>query len=149
VTIKLGGVVNPVDNKEKGSAFTIQTYANEEGDINIDQLVQSASTLFPKLKCVYPCKDCAASDDNFCQSCWISQPNEFKYLFVDTGKCLRSCPAGYTRDNEDTYLCIPCDSSCSTCKDEDKTDCITCAPLFPKKLSGTSNCLVDCTKGYF
>ena len=107
------------------------------------------SWLVPKLDCVYPCRDCSASDENFCTSCWTDAANEFKYLFEEDGTCLGSCPKGYTRDNESSYVCIPCDASCASCKDEDKTDCIECAPLFPKKLSGTSHCLVDCTRGYF
>ena len=97
----------------------------------------------PTLQCKYPCKNCIESDKTNCLSCWIQDFSDRKY-FVESGNdgtCEASCPDGQTRDNSDTYVCIDCDISCETCKDENKSDCTVCAKNFPYKVSGTSHCL--------
>ena len=65
------------------------------------------------------------------------------------GSCKVSCPDGYTRNNDNSYNCIKCDSSCSTCLDTDKFSCIICHPDFPYKLSTTGICLESCKRGYY
>ena len=68
---------------------------------------------------------------------------------MNRGECLGICPDGYTRNNDPSYNCIKCDSSCTTCEDSDKFQCIICDPDFPYKLTGTGICLESCKRGYY
>ena len=69
VTILLEGVVNPKNNKEKGSGFLLTTYTSEKLIYRIDQI--PSQKLVPTLQCQYPCKTCLESDKTNCLSCWI------------------------------------------------------------------------------
>jgi len=64
VTITLVGVINPQNNKERGSGFTIRTYADNSQIYWIDQLL--SDILVPVLDCTYPCRGCLESDKLYC-----------------------------------------------------------------------------------
>jgi|Transcript_13465 proprotein convertase subtilisin/kexin type 5 len=109
--------------------------------------------MVPTLKCVYPCRECPESDRANCLSCWTEAFSDYKYFFYneDTGKgsCELSCPAGFTRHGDDSFVCVNCDSSCATCLDSDKFSCVRCHPDFPYSVSGTGICLEYCKRGYY
>ena len=136
------GVINPNNNKDKGSGFLLTTYATSDQVYRIDTL--PSTKLVPTLKCVHPCQDCMESTPTNCLSCWTQDFSSQKYFVQDAqnqGTCKANCPAGQTRDNADSYVCINCDVSCQECKDENKSDCTICAENFPFQVSGTSHCL--------
>ena len=150
VTVTMVGVNNPKNNKEKGRGFLINTYADSSRTYRVDYL--PANYMVPILECDYPCRTCLASDRSFCQTCWLQEWSERKYFYEDQntdGTCIDKCPDGYSRDNEPNYVCLKCDISCATCKDEDKDECDICAPNYPYRVSGKGFCLEDCSRGFY
>lgn len=108
--------------------------------------------LIPTLKCIYPCRTCNEGQRDYCQSCWTESFSDYKYFFespVKGGECRQGCPEGFTRNNDDNYVCINCDVMCATCLDTDKFNCVTCHKNTPYKLSGTGKCLEKCSIGYY
>lgn len=154
VTVTITGVINPPDNKNPGQGFVIRTYTDITLQYQIDELPKDY--LVPTLFCNFPCRGCEESDKDNCASCYVEKSPQFdprlKHFFRDDagkGHCYDVCPPGYTRDGEASYICIPCDNSCATCKDEDRAACIQCAPAFPFKLAESDTCLPDCGRGYY
>ena len=151
VTIELRDVTNPLHNKDQGLGFSIFTYTDSQQTYRIDYLPNNK--MVPILKCTYPCRECLENDKENCQSCWTESFSDYKYFFFNEdeakGECKLSCPAGYTRNGDDSYVCVKCDSSCATCLDSDKFSCIQCHPDFPYKVSGTGKCLESCKRGYY
>jgi len=149
VFIVLTNVVNPLNNKDKGLGFTITTYSDPSTTYRIDTL--GNDKMIPTLKCIYPCRTCNENNRDYCQSCWTEAFSDFKYFFeTETkGECRLSCPEGYTRNDDSSYVCIRCDSTCGTCLDTDKYNCVACSKEFPYKLSGTGICLQACSRGYY
>ena len=64
VIITLNGVVNPANNKEKVSGFTITTYADELQIYRIDFV--GPDRLVPTLDCDYPCWQCYENEPSNC-----------------------------------------------------------------------------------
>ena len=107
--------------------------------------------LYPELDCDYPCQTCLASNRKYCESCWLQPFSDRKYLWCNekTCYCLPDCPYGWTRDGSDSYVCVPCDVSCASCKDEDRFACIDCPPKFPYRVAGTPFCYDSCKRGLY
>ncbi|XP_029430355.1 proprotein convertase subtilisin/kexin type 5-like [Rhinatrema bivittatum] len=64
-------------------------------------------------------------------------------LFLHSGRCLSSCPAGYYENAEG--LCEACDSSCWTC-DNNNRDCLSCADgLYLEN----RRCVANCSPRYY
>ena len=152
ITIELRSVTNPLQNKDKINGFQIFTFADRQQKYRIDWL--TIDVLVPKLKCIYPCSECPESDRTNCLSCWTDSWSNYWYFFYNDqtarGECLPECPAGYTRNGEDSYVCIKCDSTCATCLDTDKFFCVDCHPAFPcPVLNQPGVCLESCMRGFY
>lgn len=90
------------------------------------------------VKCeVNKCGKCKDSDLEDCEEC--------KHGFLYQGKCIESCPKGtyeYKYEGSDKKTCLPCDPSCSECKDSKK--CINCDE--PGKIEN-GKCVFPCPDG--
>ncbi|ESU44603.1 Variant-specific surface protein, partial [Giardia duodenalis] len=88
--------------------------------------------------------NCASCDkENVCEACTNS-----KKLSPLKDACLTDCPAG-TYDN--TNVCTPCHTSCSSCSDAGEFSCTACYPghVLNKSDSGsTGTCIPECTGRY-
>ena len=152
ITIELRYVTNPLQNKDTINGFQIFTFADRQQKYRIDWLLDGY--LVPKLKCIYPCSECPESDRTNCLSCWTDSWSNYKYFFyndpIARGECLFECPPGYTRNGDDSYVCIKCDSTCATCLDTDKFHCVDCHPAFPcPVLNQPGVCLESCMRGFY
>ncbi|ESU40989.1 Variant-specific surface protein, partial [Giardia duodenalis] len=88
--------------------------------------------------------DCAnCNEENVCEACTSN-----KKLSPLKDACLDGCPAG-TYDN--TNVCTPCHTSCSSCSDAASTSCTACYPghvLNKSDSSTTGTCIPECTGRY-
>ena len=92
----LTGVINPLNNKERGVGFEIRTYADSNQVYRIDKL--NNDVLIPQLNCLFPCASCVESEKANCESCWTQEWSEEKYFYIDEatdfGTCGLQCPDG-------------------------------------------------------
>ncbi|EAR84803.2 zinc finger lsd1 subclass family protein (macronuclear) [Tetrahymena thermophila SB210] len=86
------------------------------------------------INCDSTCASCSAAGPNSCTKC--KSP-----LFLDTNKCVPSCPNGQFADLSD-LTCKPCDSNCLTCSNS-SIQCLTCQKplIFQPK---TKQCVNSC-----
>ena len=72
--------------------------------------------------CDSSCKTCSGLGANNCLTCLRTQ-----YLLKNNENfsCVTDCPNYYYKDNS-TLMCLPCDTSCQTCKGMTYQDCLTC-----------------------
>ena len=114
------------------------------------------------LRCSYSCKTCLKYGDTQCLSC-----NETQYLSIlDTlnkvGICYQSCPLPLVNDAT-TYTCqtgcqlgeyldstqnecMPCDTTCLTCKGSNPNDCLSCSSTL---FLLDNECLTSCPDDYY
>ncbi|KAL4470077.1 hypothetical protein ABPG72_008736 [Tetrahymena utriculariae] len=92
-------------------------------------------------KCHYSCEKCTGPGIDDCLTC----PNgriQF-YLSKNIGlHCI--CPSNKF-DKTGDPACYPCDSSCLTCKESTKNDCLTCPDPNMQLTNGQCKCMI----GYF
>ena len=85
-----------------------------------------------------PCPDeCLECDSK--AKCLECQPS----LILDNGKCIRSCPAGYSESS--SKLCQKCHSDCKECFGPTEKDCKTCE----QKVRFNATCVDTCPEGNY
>lgn len=156
VKIELSEVTNPYSNKEDFDSFQVFTFTDSQQTYRIDKLVEG---LKPKLKCEFPCKTCSDTDSSNCLSCWNDGSSSYKYFFVDEitgkGQCLEQCKDGFSHNNSPDFVCERCDPTCATCKQTDKSYCVTChqdypCPAMEKGVGPIPGvCKTSCDRGFY
>lgn len=63
--------------------------------------------------------------------------------------CKQRCDDGYTINGALDKICVPCDVQCATCQESSQNECITCATAYPFQITGSNNCLEECSYGYY
>ena len=148
VTITLVGVKNPVNNKG-GNGFSLKTCADKDCYFLIG--VIGNTNLVPTLDCDYPCRSCRATDREWCQGCWLDSLDDPWYLMSTDAKgaCQNQCDDGFSRDGDESYRCVPCDETCSLCREDDRLKCLECAPEFPFMITSEQKCVERCNEGLY
>ena len=90
-------------------------------------------------ECHYSCKSCYGPGSNQCSTCYSDDKP-----FLASNQCLDSCPHEFYR-KDDSYVCTPCHSSCTSCSSEGVGNCSSCST---SKLLRDGLC-ISCDPGYY
>jgi hypothetical protein len=129
---------NMPDNLSMTDSFQILTKTSEE--FIIDQKVNGLNIIF---NCQSTCATCLG-DQTTCLSCL---ENSF-YPFLQEGKCVTQCSAGYS-SNGLTNKCVQCNPKCSTCTQDSKDKCTSCSDPKLFLLSDQYDCVAICPDGFY
>ena len=95
--------------------------------------------------CDVSCQTCVNSGPTQCMIC---SSNLYLQSTIGPSSCLTSCPTN-SYSSTLNYVCLFCDSSCSTCQGALSNQCYSCVVGLYLQSSSPSTCLSTCPVGYY